>query len=208
MAIVKKEIKFNLRIDGVEVATLDELKNHLTKELVDYLKDGRLTKWLVFRDADLANKIANISIDQKSDNELLASIFATLGFGDSAYAQNNLGLMYATGKGVAKNAETAVSWFSKSAEQGNVAAQYNLGLMYQNGYGVAKNAETAVSWYSKAVEQYHPVASVRLCSMYLNGDGVAENEETALYWQSKLAEKDKEKSKEILRKMYLFNGEN
>ena len=49
----------------------------------------------------------------------------------NALAQNNLGVMYAEGKGVSRNDSEAVKWFRKSAEQGNSAGQSNLGEMYR-----------------------------------------------------------------------------
>jgi TPR repeat protein len=46
----------------------------------------------------------------------------------NADAQNNLGTMYANGKGVLKDDKQAASWYQKAAEQENAGAQYNLGL--------------------------------------------------------------------------------
>ena len=43
-----------------------------------------------------------------------------------ADAQNKLGWMYVTGKGVPEDATTAVKWYRLAAEQGNAAAQSNL----------------------------------------------------------------------------------
>ena len=37
-----------------------------------------------------------------------------------AVAQFNLGQMYRTGRGVQQNSETAVMWYTKAAEQGDV----------------------------------------------------------------------------------------
>lgn len=44
----------------------------------------------------------------------------------NAVAQNNLGVVYLTGKNVARDDAEAVKWFTKSAQQGNVSAQFNL----------------------------------------------------------------------------------
>ena len=43
-----------------------------------------------------------------------------------ADAQNNLGVCYHNGKGVAKNRATAIRWYKKAAAQGNSTAQDNL----------------------------------------------------------------------------------
>ena len=58
----------------------------------------------------------------------------------NASAQFNLGLMYANGDGVPKDAAEAVKWYRKAADQGNAHAQFILGVMYANGEGVPKDA--------------------------------------------------------------------
>ncbi len=45
-------------------------------------------------------------------------------------AQNNLGVMYANGTGVAQDNKQAVSWYQKAAEQGLTIAQNNLGVSF------------------------------------------------------------------------------
>ena len=57
----------------------------------------------------------------------------------NADAQNNLGVMYAAGRGVARDDTEAVDWYRKSAEQGNVLAQQNLERMYADGRGVPRD---------------------------------------------------------------------
>ena len=46
-----------------------------------------------------------------------------------AEAQNNLGLMYFNGRGVAQDEAEAVAWYRRAAEQGFANAQYNLGAL-------------------------------------------------------------------------------
>ncbi len=41
-------------------------------------------------------------------------------------AENNLGAMYYTGEGVARDEQKAIEWFEKAAAQGNEEAQANL----------------------------------------------------------------------------------
>ncbi len=83
-----------------------------------------------------------------------------------ADAQNNLGVMYANGQGVAQDDKQAVSWYRKAAEQGDAKAQYNLGNMYDQGRGVAQDDKQAASWYRKAAEQGHAQAQNNLGVMY------------------------------------------
>ena len=68
----------------------------------------------------------------------------------NAVAQNNLGLMYANGKGVIQDYKTAVKWYRLAAEQGNADAQFNLGLMYGMGRGVIRDPVYAHMWYNIA----------------------------------------------------------
>jgi len=57
----------------------------------------------------------------------------------NADAQCNLGLMYATGRGVSQDDQEALKWYRLAEEQGQPRAQYNLGMMYENGQGVPQD---------------------------------------------------------------------
>jgi hypothetical protein len=96
-----------------------------------------------------------------------------------ASAQLNLGLMYATGQGVAKDERKAFEWYQKAAEQGDASAQFNLGLMYDAGRGVAKNRRKAFEWFQKAAEQGDAGAQNNLGVMYWYGQGVIRDREKA-----------------------------
>ena len=50
-----------------------------------------------------------------------------------AGAQNNLGAMYADGKGVPQNRTEAVKWFQLAADQGHADSQFRLGMMGRRG---------------------------------------------------------------------------
>lgn len=65
-------------------------------------------------------------------------------------AQFALGLMYANGKGVARDPNTAAQWFLKAARQNHREAQYRIGEMYKEGIGVKTNLKQAKTWLSKA----------------------------------------------------------
>jgi len=99
-----------------------------------------------------------------------------------AYAQYNLGVMYANGRGVPQNDTEAVRWYRMAAEQGDADAQYNLGVRYANGKGVPQNDTEAVRWYRMAAAQGHVVAQAALGEMYANGEGVPQNDTEAVRW--------------------------
>ena len=86
-----------------------------------------------------------------------------------AYAQYNLGLMYANGEGVAEDDAEAVRWYRLAADQGHADAQYNLGWMYAIGEGVVEDDAEAVRWYRLAADQGHADAQNNLGVMYDNG---------------------------------------
>ncbi len=78
MAIVKKAIKFDLAIDGVNVKTVEELREHITVELVEHFKSGLLLKWLLQRDLELAEQFKQINPNQK-ERKLFVDIVTGLG---------------------------------------------------------------------------------------------------------------------------------
>ena len=71
----------------------------------------------------------------------------------AADAQVNLGLMYAKGEGVPKDAAKAVEWYQKAAVQGDEAAQFSLGLSYLIGDGVPEDSVLAYAWLNLSAAQ-------------------------------------------------------
>lgn len=70
--------------------------------------------------------------------------------GGDPYAQNEFGLLLATGAAGPKAPAEAVRWWTLAADKGLPDAQFNLGLAYDQGQGVAQNATQAAEWYEKA----------------------------------------------------------
>lgn len=71
----------------------------------------------------------------------------------NARAQNNLGVMYENGKGVAQDINEAVRWYRLAAVQGYSGAQYDLGLAYAIGRGgVRRDPVRAYMWFSLAAQ--------------------------------------------------------
>ena len=78
-----------------------------------------------------------------------------------ARAQNSLGLMYQTGRGVPRDHGAAAQWFQRAAELGHVAAQNSLGNFYAAGRGVSQDDVLALMWLSLASARGHNMAYVR-----------------------------------------------
>ena len=76
-----------------------------------------------------------------------------------AFAQYNLGEMYANGQGVPQNYKTAVKWYRLAAKQGIAVAQYNLGTMYDKGQGVLQDYVRAYMWFNIAASSGNKIAS-------------------------------------------------
>ena len=97
-------------------------------------------------------------------------------------AQNQLGVMYVQGKGVARDFEEAVMLFRQAAEREHAPAQKNLGQMYQLGQGVAQNHREAVKWNRRAAEQGDARAQYNLGAAYAEGSGVTQDWVKAHMW--------------------------
>lgn len=67
-----------------------------------------------------------------------------------AYAQSQLGMMYALGFGVKHDWPMCIKWLTASAKQGDTDANYALGGFYSDGRGVVPNRKIAVQYYEKA----------------------------------------------------------
>ena len=99
-----------------------------------------------------------------------------------AEAQYRIGTLFAEGKGVQRNDETAVSWFRRAAEGGNAMAQYNLGASYAAGIGVAHDDAEAAKWFRRAADQGMPYAELNLGLLYAAGRGVPQDNVEAMAW--------------------------
>jgi len=95
------------------------------------------------------------------------------------YAQNIIGVSYASGNGVTQDAKTALVWFRRAATQGFAKAQSNLALAYLNGNGVERDNAKAVMLWRLAAIQGEPNAQFNLAVSYANGYSVNQDRDTA-----------------------------
>ena len=105
-----------------------------------------------------------------------------------ADAQFNLGNLYRTGRGVAKDPRRAVVWYLKAAMQGMPTAQFNLALSYDTGVGAAQNHAVAAKWYRRAARQGDAEAMLGLATLYRQGLGVDRDRGSAMAWYRRAAE--------------------
>lgn len=91
--------------------------------------------------------------------------------GDAA-AQNRIGYMYWSARGVKEDDAEALHWFRLSANQGNGDSQYTIGLAYSTGSGVVEDAVEAAKWYVLAADRGHATAQYALGNAFIAGTGV------------------------------------
>jgi len=124
----------------------------------------------------------------------------------NADEQLELGDKYYYGRGVPKDLERAVYWYTKAAEQGQIEAQFYLGDSYYNGKGVPRDLERAVYWYTKAAEQGHILSQRNVGNYYRRGDCGPTDMTKAAYWYAKAAEQGDSMSQYNLG-VYYYKGD-
>src|SRR5450755_4063929 len=96
-------------------------------------------------DADVAYRCGNYTIARE--------LYGPLADQGNPLAQARLGVLYASGKGVARDYAEAMKWFGRAAAQGFAKGQAGLGLGFESGQGVVQNYSEAAKWYRMAAEQ-------------------------------------------------------
>ena len=139
---------------------------------------------------------------ERKDYRTAFAGFKKLAEQGDAWAQYNLGTMYAEGKGVLSDDNLAAAWWRKAAEQGYASAQFNLGNVYGNGERVPKDEQQAVAWYRKAAEQGYAKAQFNLGQMYRNGRGVPKDDQQAAVLFREAAEQGEANAQFELGVMY------
>ena len=102
---------------------------------------------------------AAVDAANKRDYLSAAQEFQRLAEDGDPRGENGLGVLYANGLGVRKDAKLAADWFTKAAEKGYKAAQNNLGELYLSGAGVEKDYAAAGMWFRKAAAQGDSLAA-------------------------------------------------
>jgi TPR repeat protein len=107
---------------------------------------------------------------------------------DYAPAMNSLAGMYAHGRYVKANRDTAIDLYRKAAAAGIVEALVGAGEVYQQGLDGPRNTDAALRLYGEAAGKGSARAMEAIGRMYQEGDGVARDPEKARYWYEKAKE--------------------
>jgi TPR repeat protein len=99
-----------------------------------------------------------------------------------ATVQNNIGIMYMDGRGVARNMPLAVQWLARSAANGSSLGQNNLGGLYRDGKGVNRDFGKAVTYFSASAAQGNAAGQLNLGLLYMYGQGVRQDLTKAYMW--------------------------
>jgi len=102
-------------------------------------------------------------------------------------AQNNLGRMYAEGRGVPENPARAVALWRAAAAAGHVLARYNLGLALYRGAGTDKDVAAGLKEIRGAAEAGLPQAQYALGQMRRLGVGMRADPSRAADWYARAA---------------------
>jgi TPR repeat protein len=110
---------------------------------------------------------------ERGDYPTALRLLRPLASGGNADAQNNLGLMYATGRGVQQDYTVAAKWYRMAADKGVSSAQNNLGVMYAGGQGVQQDYVQAHMWFTLAASGFAASEAAERSAVVKNRDAVA-----------------------------------
>lgn len=107
---------------------------------------------------------------ERGEYHLAKRLLIPLANSNHVESQFYMGMIYDMGLGVKRDANVAVSWYRKAAENGYHHAQHNLAVAYANGEGVMANIEYAIHWWKRAAKQGNTDSQYNLGIIYATGN--------------------------------------
>ena len=147
-----------------------------------------------------------IAAEDRGDWKAASVLLEPLAKQGNPDAQNRIGYMYNSGKGMRQDYAVAMKWYRIAAAQGSAKAQTNIGFMYENGQGVLQDYAEAMKWYRKAADQGIAGAQSNIGVMYANGEGVPQDYAEATKWYRKAADQGNAGAQNNIGSMYA-NGQ-
>lgn len=126
-----------------------------------------------------------VAAERKGDYQRAHYTFSLLAGQGDPKAQHALGRQYEFGHGVVANAQTAMQWYRRAADQGHADSEYRLAVAYAYGLGgYPQDNREAVIWLQRATEHGHGKARKMLVRAYEHGQlGLQPDKQQARYWQ-------------------------
>lgn len=100
--------------------------------------------------------------------------------GDPA-KMHELGELYFSGKGTARNYAEAYKSYLSAAEKGHVISVSTVGWMLRNGKGVGKDYKKSNEWYAKGAEQGHVESQMGLAEIFYSSLGLPKRDYVSAY---------------------------
>ena len=130
-----------------------------------------------------ASNMQTVAVSSKT-MPTAASWFLLAARSGLARAQLVMGLNYANGRGVPRDATQAVTWLRRAAEQGLGRAQYNLGVILGTGAGVQMDLVEAVMWLNLAAMrgEYRADDARKFFSRQMSREEIAQARRQSAQW--------------------------
>ncbi len=125
------------------------------------------------------------ALEKSGDDSEAAKYYGLAAGQGHVLAMSNLGVLYASGRGVEQNDKEAFRLYSLAVDKGDVGAMTNLGIFYASGRGVAQDDSKAVELWTVAATKGDALAMSNLGMMYANGRGTEQSDtEAAKLWKA------------------------
>lgn len=98
-----------------------------------------------------------------------------------------VGLFHVTGNGAELSPKTALRYFLRAAENGQVEAQFEAAELYRLGREIAPNIRAAIHWYTQAANADHLWSRLILAAIYSDPTRDEYDSSLAAEWLSKAA---------------------
>ncbi len=119
--------------------------------------------------------------------------------GNMVEAQNELGLLYLSGKFAGTDTIAGVAWLTRAAQGGYAQAQNNLATLYERGAGgIPQNLESAGQLYALAANQGHGPSTLALARLVNDGTGTKADPVKALALATLAEERGVEDAKKMV----------
>lgn len=189
------EVTCMLRVAGMYINGNGVEKNG--DKAVEYLQQAARLGNL-----DAHFSLAQLILSAKEPNLMVGYLhMLTAAQGGLLVAQNELAVIYLTGRMGHPDETAAISWFTRAAKAGNASAQHNLGTLYEaGGAGVDVNLANAVELYTLSAKQGYLESAMALADLLSREiGGQRKDPALAWAWASLAAESGDEKAKELLK---------